>query len=199
MIITLLGFKGGVGKSTAAVHIAAYLQQYAPTLLVDGDPNRSISSWASRGKLPCELCDERSAVKLAKKYHHIVIDTKARPEADDIEALIKGCDLLILPTTPDALAIDALLLALKAIPADANYQVLLNLVPPKPSRAGEEALSFFAESKFRHYPFGIRRFTAYQRAALSGCTVGECGDRQSKIAWSDYQKLGREILSNAQG
>jgi chromosome partitioning protein len=196
MIITLLGFKGGVGKSTAAVHIAAYLQQYEPTLLVDGDPNRSISSWAHRGKLPCELCDQHSAVKLASKFKNIVIDTKARPESEDIEPLVKGCDLLILPTTPDALAIDALLLVLKVIPADANYKVLLNLIPPKPSKAGEEAIAFLEENSIPHYKTQIRRFTAYQRAALKGCPVYETCDRMGKIAWGDYQKLGREILNN---
>ena len=37
MIITLLSAKGGVGKSTSAVHIATYLHSIAPTLLVDGD------------------------------------------------------------------------------------------------------------------------------------------------------------------
>ena len=37
MIISIAGFKGGVGKTTTAVHFAAYLQQSAPTLLIDGD------------------------------------------------------------------------------------------------------------------------------------------------------------------
>ena len=195
MIITILGFKGGVGKSTTAVHLAVYLQQYAKTLLVDGDPNRSISSWAGRGKLSCEMCDERAAVKLARQFEHIVIDTKARPEADDLEALVKGCDLMILPCTPDALALDALMLVVKALPQKANYKILLNIVPPKPSKAGEEAIAFFTESNLPHYPFVIRRFTAYQKAALKGGTVYESGDRSGKIAWSDYQRLGREVLS----
>ena len=46
MILTVASFKGGVGKTTSAIHFAAYLQQQAPTLLIDGDPNRSATTWA---------------------------------------------------------------------------------------------------------------------------------------------------------
>ena len=194
MIVTILGFKGGIAKTTTAVHLAAYLSQYDKTLIVDGDPNRSVSSWAGRGKLPCDLCDEQSAIKLARSYEHIVIDTKARPEPEDLEALLKGCDRLILPTTPDALALDALILMLKAMPQGANYNILLNIVPPKPSKMGQEAIKFLEDAGLPVYPFVIRRFTAYQRAALKGVTVYESGDRMGKIAWSDYQRLGREVL-----
>ena len=41
MIITIASFKGGVAKTTTAVHLAAYLQDRSPNLLNDGDPNPS--------------------------------------------------------------------------------------------------------------------------------------------------------------
>ena len=43
MRISVVGFKGGVGKTTTAVRLAAYLQRKAPSILIDGDPNRSAS------------------------------------------------------------------------------------------------------------------------------------------------------------
>ncbi|MHC5762977.1 ParA family protein [Nostoc sp.] len=195
MIITIVGFKGGIGKTSTAVHLACYLQQKDKTLLVDGDPNRSASSWAGRGKLPCDLCDEESAASLAGKYKHIVIDTKARPEVEDLEALVSSCDLMVLPTTPDALALDALMLMVKAIPKNANYKILLNIIPPKPSKSGDEAMEFLKDEKLPVFNTMIRRYSAYQRASLRGVPVYESGDAKARIAWADYQKLGAEVMS----
>ena len=110
MIITVASFKGGVAKTTTAVHIATYLNQSKTTLLIDGDPNRSVTGWSKRGTLPFKVIDERQAARYARDFEHIVIDTQARPSPEDLEALAGGCDLLVVPTTPDAMALDALLL-----------------------------------------------------------------------------------------
>jgi Mrp family chromosome partitioning ATPase len=36
MFVTVASYKGGAGKTTTAVHLAAYLQRLAPTLLIEG-------------------------------------------------------------------------------------------------------------------------------------------------------------------
>jgi chromosome partitioning protein len=79
MFVTVASYKGGAGKTTTAVHLAAYLQRLAPTLLIDGDPNRSATRWAKRGSMPFTIADEKEGAYQARNFQHVVVDTEARP------------------------------------------------------------------------------------------------------------------------
>jgi chromosome partitioning protein len=96
--------------------------------------------------LPFKVVDERLAAKYAREFEHCVIDTEARPEEEDLRALADGCDLLVVPTTPDALALDALMLTVKALNGlgATRYRILLSIIPPRPSRYAEEARLTFS-------------------------------------------------------
>ena len=198
MIITVAAFKGGVGKTTSSVHLAALLQESKPTLLIDGDPNRSATGWSKRGKLPFEVVDERQMAKAAQRYAdgYIVIDTEARPEEEDLKTLADGCDLLIVPTTPDALSLDALRQTISALKSLGNdrFRVLVTMVPPKPSRDGEEARAMLGGAGLPLFDGSIRRLVAFQKAALAGVTVGEVPDPRAKEGWQDYRRVGEEVL-----
>ena len=61
-ILTVTGYKGGVGKSTSAIHIAAYLANQHQTILIDGDPNRTAINWSQRGAMPFTVADERQGL-----------------------------------------------------------------------------------------------------------------------------------------
>jgi chromosome partitioning protein len=196
MIITVASFKGGVGKTTTAIHLSAYFQSKAPTLLIDGDPNRSATGWSKRGSLKFKVVDEKQSAKYARDFEHIVIDTQARPEQEDLEALVGGCDLLVIPSTPDALALDAMMLTVAALQKldTKNYKILLTVIPPKPSKDGREARDMLAGAGLPLFTGEIRRFVAFQKAALAGVSVSEANDPKSGIAWLDYKKIGGEIL-----
>lgn len=192
MVVTVTSFKGGVSKTTTAVHLAAYLQQKGQTLLIDGDPNRSATGWAERGKLPFTVTEVQNAKGKAAHYAHVVIDTEARPSGDDLRALTEQCDLLVIPTTPDALALDALMKTLELL--SGNYKVLLSIVPPKPSKAGEEVRAELRGAGWPVFKTSVRRLAAFQKAALLGCLVQEVPDQRAELGWMDYQGVGKEIL-----
>lgn len=196
MIITIASFKGGVGKSTSALHLATYLQKKAPTLLVDGDLNRSALQWSSSGNLPFKVVDEKAAVKYARQYEHIVVDSPARPDPDELKTIAEGCDLLVLPTSPDALSMGATLQMINALKSlDAQYKILLTIIPPKPSQVGKEARASIVNAGLPVFETGIRRLAVFQKAALAGVPVNQVkGDSYSGIAWRCYEQVGSEIL-----
>ncbi|PSN11071.1 chromosome partitioning protein ParA [filamentous cyanobacterium CCP5] len=201
MIITVASFKGGVGKTTTAIHLAAYFQGLGETLLIDADPNRSALGWASRGELPFGVVDEWQAGQQQRPYVHVVIDTQARPTPDDLSLLMASCDLLVVPTTPDVLALDALTLTVDYLRSfETRYRILLTAIPPKPSRAGAEVRALLKEANLPVFKGGIRRYAAYQKAALLGVPVYGVKDSKAEQAWADYGAIAQEILARqAQG
>ena len=196
-IITVTSLKGGAGKTTTALHLAAYYQQSSPTLLVDADPNRSLREWVSRGPgLPFQVIGEASLAKEAGQYETIIIDTKGRPERDDLDDMIAGSDLIIVPCPPDAQAVATLkmLFAQFSHLGAHNYRVLLSNVPPPPQRDGDEYRSLLNDLRIPLFRRSIRSAKAFKKASMLGCTVDQVSDdRRAYVAWYDYEEVGREI------
>lgn len=192
-ILTVTGYKGGVAKSTSAIHIATYFSDLGKTVLVDGDPNRTAVAWANRGSLPFTVADERQAVRIVSGADYVVIDTPARPNSDDLKELAKGCDLLILPTAPDVLSLQPMLETARDL-GTATYRALLVIVPPHPSREGEMMRNDLIEGGVPVFKTMIRRTTGFPKAALAGIPIREIKDNRAKTAWVDYQALGDEIM-----
>jgi chromosome partitioning protein len=201
VILGILGFKGGVGKTTAAVHLAGFLNESAPTCLIDCDPNHSALAWARKGRLPFPVVSEEETARVARKYHHLVIDAKARPTRETLAAVLRGSDFLILPTTPDSLSIDALLQTVEALGglAKGKYRVLLNICPPYPSTEPEQARALLMKAGFPLFRNQIRRSVAFQRAPLVGGLVQDTGEERAGLCAADYAAIGTELLELMKG
>ena len=151
MIVTVLSAKGGVGKSTTAIHLATYFQSLAPTLLVDGDGIRSATKWSQRGNgqgLPFKVIGYAELARSASQFTHIIIDTEALSDEDFRDAT-KGSDALVIPAVPESVATDGLthtIAKLQEMGSD-HYRVLLTMVPPKPRTEGAQLRQMLVEQE----------------------------------------------------
>ena len=198
MIVTVASNKGGVGKTTTAIHLAAYLQHLAPTLLVDNDPNRSASGWASRGDdgLPFRVVDVNQSLKVGRDFEHVVFDTKARPDREELKTLAEGCDLLVIPTTPDAMSLEALMGTVDALRSlgVGHYKVLLTITPPRPERDGDDARTMLAAAGYPLFAAGIREAKVFKQASLRGLVVSQLKGARAATCWGDYRDAGAELI-----
>jgi chromosome partitioning protein len=197
VILTVASFKGGVGKTTSAIHFAAWLQTKAPTLLLDGDPNRQALRWARHDRLPFKVADIAQAARFARDYTHTVIDTAQRQHAEDFRAVAEGCDLLVVPTVPgtlDTYALTDTVAALRALPS-VRYRVLLVKVAPSEPEGAQlrQALKAQRVPLFRAE---IPKLKAFERAAAQGVLVADVtGDPRAVRAGRAYAAAGKEILA----
>lgn len=198
-ILTITGYKGGIGKSTTALHIALFFSELGSTLLVDGDPNRTALSWSQRAEnsLPFKVIDERGAMKVIAGNEYVVIDTPARPDSADLKELGNGCDLLILPTTPDIVSLEPMLATAKDLHAAkcaAEYRAIVTIVPPKPNKEGDVVRGELQKGGFPVFKTTIRRTVQFAKMAKVGLTIRDSNNEQAQAAWEDFKSLGKEIL-----
>lgn len=197
MFITVAGYKGGIGKTTTAVHLAAALNKLAPTLLIDADENRSAISWGKRGDLPFQMASERTAPKLIwdLRPDHTVLDTKARPSAAELEDIASGCDLIILPTTTRGMDFDALIQTVQKIKDTSTpFKVLINMVPPNATKKYEEIIEVLQEGNIPVFETVVSRYTFMEQLPLDGLLAFESRDVNARKVWNQYVNIGKEIL-----
>jgi chromosome partitioning protein len=200
MIITVTSYKGGVGKTTTAIHLAAYLQRQAPTLLVDGDAIRSATKWSQRGNdtgLPFKVISHAQMVNHVRDYQHIIIDTEGNPTDDDFKDLAENCDLLVIPAVPESVANDGLTHTLAKLQSLRNerYRVLLTMVPPKPRTEGQQLREMLMSEGIPVFKSEIPRLAAFEKAAAEGVPAYSVkDDRNAGRAWEAYEAAGKEII-----
>jgi chromosome partitioning protein len=107
MVICIGSTKGGVGKSTIAVNLAAAAAKIGKSvLLVDTDVQKSSLSWRALRStddvtavsiLECTL--HRDITKLKEGYDLVILDSGGRDDAR-FRSAIGACDVLLIPVLP---------------------------------------------------------------------------------------------------
>lgn len=195
-IIAVSNFKGGVGKTTAAVCIATLLSDSSDVLLIDADQNQSALLWSNSGHLPFKVLTEKASRKamVGGNYQHIIIDSQCAPSSGEAKALAEGSDLLIVPTTPDGPSLAATGRVFSELEDVENAVALISMVPPAPQKDGIEAAEALDHAGIPYFNRQIRNGKAYKRAFESGLTMPQMGSQnRAGQLWRDWIELKSEI------
>ncbi|WP_300576432.1 ParA family protein [Phenylobacterium sp.] len=190
--IAVISRKGGAGKTTVAVNLAAALrEQGARAVLADADPLRS-SSEALRAHSLSVV--ETSASKLfalttASRRSGgdlLIIDTPAAPEGD-VVAAIKVADLCLVVSRPTYLDVAAALKTLELLrQLRASGLIVLNQCPSaRQGREPRQVSSTLDALRFAGVPVAptpLRVRQAYQAALSEGQGVTEWEPRGQAAA-----------------
>lgn len=207
MIVALANSKGGVGKSTLAVHLAAWLHDRAESVaLVDADHQRSSSLWAREAEpgisaVSFDSPDEviKQTKQLAKAHQHIVIDGPAG--LDEItRAMLLAADIALIPCGPSLLDVRAASLAVQVLETAQLVRegkptalFVCNKVQPN-TRLSRELLE-------TAHTFGIQvaktaiHFRQVYADAVSQRTVVSRTGWRAKEATAEIDQLFQEVLN----
>ena len=108
--------------------------------------------------------------------------------------------MMVIPCTPDPLAMDALMLTIDELQrlGTNQFRILLTICPPKPIPEAENAREAIVRAGLPIFKTDIRRLMAFQRAALEGVTIEYVRDDRATLGWNDYVAVAKEIEANGQ-
>jgi chromosome partitioning protein len=215
-IILVGNEKGGTGKTTLAVNLAAMAAvQGKDVLLVDADPGQqSAAKWAARRRefhptarpVPCvsivNARPEMELLDLAQRYQLVVIDTGAE-DSPQLRAAALVATSLVIPVQPEQFDFWTLP-TMEAIYERAlreNKGLLLNVVLNRiPYQTVDQCMREARAWMHENVPalpddvlVPIIGRTAYGKASAEGLCVHEMPKRDPKAA-SEMQRAYREIV-----
>ncbi|MBL8240534.1 MAG: AAA family ATPase [Bryobacterales bacterium] len=184
-VVALLNQKGGVGKTTLSIHIAAELAANARVLLIDADQQGSALDWAAQREASAGFSVigfpkpvlHREIAALGNGYDWVLID--GPPRVNELaRSAIAASDMVLIPVQPspfDVWAAKDIIDIVKefSIPKpNLETRFLINRLFPNTMLGAEiqEALASFDVPVLAN---AIRNRTEYAKAARAGLTALE--------------------------
>lgn len=204
--LAIVNQKGGTGKTTLSVNLAAGLNRRGRTILLDADPQASAVHWAkvnTAGDLPpIESISAGDVVQrlpqLAEQHDFVLIDCPPHLDAAIVREVLGLVDRVLIPIQPSPLDVWASIGMVGLVQAawvnnpNLRADLLLNQQEPRNalSRSMHEALADFELPLLKH---GLARRAVFRSAALEGCSVYGLGKRGAS-AVNDIEAIIDEVL-----
>jgi chromosome partitioning protein len=204
LVISFLNQKGGVGKSTLSINVAACLSILGQkVLLIDADKQGTASTWASlrpdSGFQIVGLAREnmaRDALKLAADYDFTVID--GPPQAETISrSCIVASDLVVVPIEPGGASRWSSDLTIRQLKEAQELKPNLKcgyVVSRKIGGTilGRDTRAMAADGGIPAFETEIEQRIAYAEALTMGKTIFEWAGHSSAV--KEIQSLTHELL-----
>jgi chromosome partitioning protein len=204
-VIAVAGQKGGVGKTTNVMNLAACLTRGNRVLVVDVDPQESTTWWAENAgdELPFDFTADvdpgnLSLIRNADDYDYVLIDTPGSLDNTAVlSAVLDVTDFVILPLNPEPLVVPALrrTVAQHITPRGLDYRVLLNRIDRRVFGQLEDWQELVDDGlKMPRFEGFIRASKSIADGPLDGKVVTQYSDtRATQNAIFDFTTVAREL------